>query len=90
MKAAVPNPMPWIGPLVDYRNSLTHHPVAESEATTNTTELLRCNSVLIILLELCFLKAMGMDAAQIQKLARGCGRYAQIRDRFFKQPGHPS
>src|SRR5690606_32147393 len=83
MKALIPNPISWIGPLVDYRNTLTHHPVAESEPTTNTTELLQCNYVLTILLELCFLKAMGMDASQIEQLATGCGRYAQIRQRFF-------
>ena len=83
---AVSDPMSWVGPLVDYRNTLTHHAVAESEPTTNTTELLQCNYVLTILLELCFLKAMGMDAAQIEELAKGCERYAQIRQRFFKQP----
>jgi hypothetical protein len=59
--------------------------VAESEPTTKTSELLQCNSVLTILLELCFLRAMGMNAAQIEKLAKGCGRYAQIRERFFNQ-----
>jgi hypothetical protein len=84
LTAAIPGPTSWIAPLVDYRNALTHHPVAESEPTTNTTKLLQCNYVLTILLELCFLKAMGMDAAQIEKLAKGCGRYAQIRERFFQ------
>ena|SRR2546422_9769667 len=90
MKAAIPKPMSWIGPLVDYRNTLTHHPVAESEPTTNTTQLVQCNYVLTILLELCFLKAMGMDAAQIEELAKRCGRYALVRERFFKQtPTNP-
>jgi ApeA N-terminal domain 1 len=90
IKAAIPNPMSWIEPLVNYRNTLTHHPVAESEQTTNTTELVQCNYVLTILLELCFLKAMGMDAAQIEGLAKDCGRYSQIRERFFKHPATSS
>ena len=46
-------------------------------------ELMRCNYVLRILLELCFLKSMSMDAVTIETLAKGCERYRQIGRRFF-------
>jgi hypothetical protein len=46
-------------------------------------ELVRCNYVLRILLELCFLRSMSLDAVTIESLAKGYERYRQIKRRFF-------
>jgi hypothetical protein len=70
-------------PRVDYRNGLTHHPVVEDGTDIDKMELVRCNYVLRILLELCFLKSMSMDAVTIESLAKGCERHRQIKRRFF-------
>ena len=48
-------------------------------------ELIQCNYVLQILLELCFLKSMTLDAETIAALARKCDRYRKIRERFFSE-----
>ena len=46
-------------------------------------EIICCNYVLQALLELCFLKSMGMTSAQITTLATRCARYGSIKRRFF-------
>ena len=45
--------------------------------------LVRCNGLLQILLELCFLKSMTLETQTIAALARKCDRYRKIRERFF-------
>jgi hypothetical protein len=46
-------------------------------------ELIQCNYVLQILLELCFLKSMTLEEETIAALAKKCDRYRKIRERFF-------
>ena len=84
LSAAVPDPCSWVQTIVDYRNGFTHHPVAD-EATPDRDkiELIQCNYVLQILLELCFLKSMTLESETIAALARKCARYRKIRERFF-------
>jgi hypothetical protein len=84
--AAVPDPCSWVQTIVNYRNGFTHHPVAdETMSDRDKIELIRCNYVLQILLELCFLKSMTLDAETIAALARKCDRYRKIRERFFSE-----
>ena len=72
-----------IGRIVDYRNDLTHHPLVEERPEVDRIELVQCNYVLRILLELCFLKSMSIGRDQITNLALRCDRYQQIKRRFF-------
>ena len=81
-----PSPRAWIKRVVDYRNGFTHHPVVNDAQDVDKMGMVQCNYMLRILLELCFLKSMGMDAATIEALARDCERYRQIRRRFFDSP----
>jgi ApeA N-terminal domain 1 len=83
LAAVIPSPRSWIKRIVDYRNGFTHHPVVEDRTDIDKMELVRCNYVLRILLELCFLESMSMDAVTIETLAKGCERYRQIGRRFF-------
>ena len=80
----VPNPSRWISKIRDYRNNFTHHPViGDTPHSIDAEEVIRCNHVLRILLELCFLKSMGMTAEEIVGLSAKCSNYRQIRERFF-------
>ena len=81
--AVIPDPRAWIERIVAHRNGLTHHPVIEGRPNVDKIALVQCNYVLLILLELCFLKSMVMDASAIEQLAQKCERYRQIRQRFF-------
>jgi hypothetical protein len=83
LAGAIPDPCGWIQRIVDYRNGLTHHPVASEEPERDKIELVQCNYVLQILLELCFLKSMSLDSETITALAKKCERYRKIRERFF-------
>ena len=89
MAAVVPNPCDWIERIVDYRNTLTHHPVAEESPSTDKLDLVQCNYVLRILLECCFLKSMSLTADEIKVLADRNGQYKAIRSRFFESKHTP-
>ncbi|HEY0872717.1 MAG TPA: HEPN domain-containing protein, partial [Vicinamibacterales bacterium] len=85
LSAAVPDPCGWVQTIVDYRNGFTHHPVAdETLPDRDKIELIQCNYVLQILLELCFLKSMALEEEAIAALARPCDRYRKIKERFFR------
>ena len=84
LAVVVPSPGDWIARIVDYRNSLTHHPVASNPPGVDRPALVRCNYVLRILLELCFLKSMSIGSSEILALASRSSRYGQIRERFFR------
>ncbi len=86
LATVVPSPRDWIRRIVDYRNGFTHHPVASDQQETDKTELLQCSYVLRVLLELCFLRSMGLDADATTALAAKCEHYRQIRRRFFAAP----
>ncbi len=83
LAAVIPSPRAWIDRIVNYRNDLTHHPVVEDRPDIDKIALVQCNYVLRIVLELCFLKSMAFDAGSIKRLANGCHRYRQIKERFF-------
>ena len=83
--AVVPSPVSWIERLVAYRNDFTHHPVVDERTDLDKEELVQCNFVLRILLELCFLKAMAFESKDIERLAKACHRYRQIKARFFRE-----
>ena len=83
LATVVPDPCDWIGRIVEYRNNLTHHPVVEDRPAPERTELVQINYVLRMLLELCFLSAMSFTSDDIRKRAAACGRYEQIKERFF-------
>ena len=87
LRTAIPNPCSWINRIVDYRNDLTHHPVVDEQPALDRIELVQCNYVLRILLELCFLKSMGLSKEDIGRLSSRSSRYHQIRERFFKSVG---
>ena len=86
LAAVIPSPKQWIERIVDFRHGFTHHPVVSEVQNFDKMELVRCNYVLRILVELCFLKSMGMDGVTIAQLAKACVRYRQIRRRFFASP----
>jgi len=86
LATVIPNPCGWVERIVDYRNDLTHHPVVDDRSDVDKIGLIRCNWVLRILLDLCFLKSMAIDAEGIKQLAEGCERYRQIKQRFFRAP----
>lgn len=86
LAAVIPSPKQWIERIVDFRNGFTHHPVVSEAQNFDKMELVRCNYVLRILVELCFLKSMGMDGVTIAQIAKACERYRQIRRRFFASP----
>lgn len=83
LAALIPSPHSWIRTIRDFRNGFTHHPVADDGAETDNDKILKCIYVLRILIELCFLKAMGLDADTRRLLAGKCEHYRQIRERFF-------
>ena len=83
LAVVVPSPESWIKPIRDFRNGFTHHPVADDGAEKDKDKILKCIYVLRILIELCFLKAMGLDADTRRQLAGRCDHYRQIRERFF-------
>ncbi len=84
LAAAVPDPCSWVQTIIDYRNGFTHHPVTdEAVPDRDKIELIQCNYVLQILLELCFLKSMTLEEETIAALAKKCDRYRKIRERFF-------
>jgi hypothetical protein len=85
LSAAVADPCGWVQTIVEYRNGFTHHPVAdEALPDRDKIELIQCNYVLQILLELCFLKSMALEEDAIAALARQCDRYRKIKERFFR------
>ena len=84
LAAVIPSPREWIERIVAYRNDLTHHPIVENRPDVDKIALVQCNYVLRILLELCFLKSMAIDADAIRQLAAECPKYRQISQRFFE------
>ena len=67
----------FVGPIVDYRNSLTHLEPASDDVRPTAEDRLRYNFVLRLLLELCFLNAMGFSEDEIVALAERCEEYRQ-------------
>ncbi|MEQ1908707.1 MAG: HEPN domain-containing protein [Vicinamibacterales bacterium] len=84
MEALLPAPKTWIEPIVSHRNNFTHQSIAETRVERDKVDLLRCNHVLAALLELCFLKTMGLDAEQRKALLHRSHRHKQLRRRFFE------
>jgi hypothetical protein len=83
LAVVIPSPESWVKPIRDFRNGFTHHPVADDGAETDKDKILKCIYVLRILIELCLLKTMGLDADTRRQLAGKCEHYRQIRERVF-------
>jgi hypothetical protein len=52
-------------------------------------QVLQYNCGLRLVLEMCFLQAMGFSTEEIASFARGCETYRQISRRFFHRPALP-
>jgi hypothetical protein len=86
LAAVIEKPCRWYGTIADYRNTFTHHPVLEERRDLNHEEVLQCIYILRILLELCFLKSMGISGEDATAWAKRCYPYLQIQERFFPRP----
>jgi ApeA N-terminal domain 1 len=84
LACVVPNPARWIERVVEQRHALTHHAVTdESRVSIDSEELLRCNFVLRVLLEQCFLKSAGLSDEERHTLSARCQTYRMLKRRFF-------
>lgn len=84
LAAAVPDPCSWVQTIIDYRNGFTHHPVTdEAVPDRDKVELIQCNYVLQILLELCFLKSMTLEEETIAALAKSAIAIERSGNGFF-------
>jgi hypothetical protein len=91
LTSVCPSPQSFVSRIKDRRNELTHlPPEAESEEREDSSrppyadDLLQCNFVLRVLLDLCFLEAIGFSVEEITGLAKNCEQYAKIRQTFFE------
>jgi hypothetical protein len=72
-----------VKPIVDHRNAFTHFDPS-TELAHGPDRVLLYNFVLRLLLEACFLKAVGLTTQEIATLAHRSERYKQLAWRFFK------
>jgi hypothetical protein len=90
LKALVESPKDWVSPIVDHRNEFTHFPTeiepnAERPERPDPERILRYNFVLRLLLEACFLKAMGFSPKESAGFTTGCDTYRQLSVGFFRR-----
>jgi len=90
LRLLVDDPEEYISPIVDTRNEFTHFPVPASEVPGTTARpdperVLRYNFILRLLLESCFLKAMGFSTDEIGRFVSGSETYRQLSARFRDQ-----
>lgn len=94
LQLLVPQPDAYISSIVDTRNEFTHFPVPASEAPPATTRpdperVLLYNWILRLLLESCFLRAMGFTQDDVVSFVRRSETYRQMSKRFRDLPQTP-
>jgi hypothetical protein len=80
----VPNAASFIEAIVAQRNRLTHSTPETDGTGFDAEEWLRLNFLLRVLLEMCFLKAMGFADEQVRRLAERCGAYQKEARWLFR------
>jgi len=87
LTALVDKPKELVSAIVDTRNEFTHFPIPEAELSPpysrpRADRVLQFNWVLRLLLESCFLQAMGFEIAEIESFVRRSETYRQMGVRF--------
>lgn len=87
LRLLVPEPDEYISPIIETRNEFTHFPVPASEAPQPATRpdperVLLHNWILRLLLETCFLRAMGFSTDEIASFVRRSETSRQMSVRF--------
>lgn len=92
LRMLVPKPEEYISPILDTRNEFTHFPVPASETPATTTRaradrVLLYNWLLRLLLESCFLTAMGFSTDEIASFVQRSETCRQLAVRFREEGG---
>jgi len=86
LRVLVDEPESYISPIIEHRNEFTHFPRRGSEGGSGTPpdpeQVLLYNWILRVLLESCFLRAMGFSTDEIQSFAASSNTYRQMSARF--------
>lgn len=94
LQVLVDEPESFISPIIEHRNQFTHFPRVRSEAGSRLPReperVLLYNWILRLLLESCFLKAMGFSADEIRTLVAGSDTYRQMSTRFRGRRAAPT
>ena len=80
LEVLVEDPEQWVGRIVELRNAFTHFPVqAADEGNSQSSErAVRYNWVLRLLLEACFMRAMGFTQRETVACVKNCETYRQM------------
>ena len=82
LRVLIDQPETWVKPILDHRNAFTHFDPA-GKVARGPDQVLLYNFLLRLLLEACFLKAMGLTVDEITRLAHRSEGYRQIAQQFF-------
>lgn len=94
LQVLVDEPESFIAPIIEHRNQFTHFPRVRFEAGSTTPReperVLLYNWILRLLLESCFLKAMGFSPDEIRAFVAASDTYRQMSTRFRGRGAAPT